>query len=1765
LTSPSIDKAPSTELAGGAGFSYENMVAAYYLAALLRREGAAGLDGTVVGVAVQQHGQGNPMDDVVVDFNDAGKKKTLGLQIKRSVTISASSDDFQAIVRAAVATQAKATFKPDVDAAGFVVENVANQPFQNLDRLIKWAKASPVAQDFENRFSDAGAASVAAAGVRENLKPLIGAPNLELEVRFYRHFTAIGMNNLAEGAAGRAEILNRLNEAVTSNEDGQNILLFDRLCQVAREGAAVGARWTRETLLAKLHGKIRLRIAPNLLPDIEKLNAFSLEGLRNVSDTIDGFHVERAALQKRVHELLKTYKLVSISGLPGCGKSAVLKHFAEDAAKRGPILFLKSDRIEATGWTPFAAALGLQHTAVTDLLAEIGATGTPILFIDGIDRLRPDRRGVVTDLLQAIESDPSLSHWKVLATSRDQGLETYSAWFPASFYKHTGIGDLQVSAFSDKEAEALAKSKPSLRKVLFGNQAVSQVARRPFFAAVLARTIPASSEPQTEVDLINAWWDRAGHHTDAANIPQRQRALLDIAEKGARNLGKSIPTRQLSDATNSLLEALKDDYIIRFERGGANIAFSHDIFFEWSFFRLLIDLDDKWTSALELAGEAPLLGRVVGLMAQETLARPGEWTKGYAALAASSLRMQWRREWLTAPPFTSAFAARLEEFAALMMSDDWALFDKLLVWFQAQHTTPSPLVLAQPPIEGQDNIRMADLLGWPSDGHAWGSLIDWLVSIADKIPVRLIPAVLEVFGVWQNIACDFQNPRSAALLEQTDKWLKRWESGKLTDGEPGEAPRYWRYDDEAQVSKTLRQLLLVSARSYPDYAKELFARALKNKDMRRRIFPELMAFSPFMAQVAPELLAQVAESQILEELPEDRLIRQQEEREETYRARDAVRAIPEDQRTEQQNRMLAHSPFIPYGRDRIDFDDIGIERHNNFYYPESPVHEPFASLFTHKPEVALKLVRTLANHATKGWRQVYSIRKEELGAPLPVKVAFPWGEQIFWGNARVFSWANGQWAPNPLDCAFLALRYWAFKQLEAGRTASELIKEIVEGNECYAILGVALTLALETCEMTETTLAVATCQRLWHHDIRRAYHEPMKNLDIFGIGQPEFTRAQKHAQAFLDSRQSRRREVRQLAVYFAVVAEEPLREKYKAALAKFPDDLPFEIEEHRANEGAVKFLKEEAERWSELGKIENYRNASAPDGKVAIYYEHPKPFTPEQQKRLEESTQSLTGYSVQGWATGYLEEGKAGDNFTLLDAVKYARSKDGPSMFSVLAEPGDAEQPAIASVAACVIRFEGVAAEDVEWAWDVMFRIEKMKERERDLHGARMNWHPATRLALALQIDRRSAAPRADTAERLLRLAVHPSESVSECAFRALFLDSNDRVKWVAGQLAIDFCIHYRDVFKDGEWQPGENDAWQEKSLNKALERLRKGLDEAMSKLPPAWIKGNAGGRRKIADDEWQYPEPSFAPQFGKNILNYLPVEAWLASATYRPLFEPFLLELVQWTEESVLPSWRDKSKRKDRRTDLFEWARTLGDMLARAAPFFSFEDARAKFLVPFLPDDEDALAVISAFADRTATRHVMDAKVIPDNTIPLLAVCVQRVTSDRAFVAGRYRAGEIYGYPMPELIRTLFFVAVSQHCPGAERFANGDWSDIGRIMPLVEELVTKCGWVPFIIQNYLTLCERASVAFPAEDFARQANAALANVKHAEGKWTGTTNAARIAGVVQRLADHNFPLQQNVALELLKVLDALIDLGDRRSAALEQTEAFKGVQARKLS
>lgn len=1764
-------KPASTELTGGAGFSYEDTVVAYYLAELLRRERAGGLTGVVTSVAVQQLGHGNPMDDLVVEFDDGGTQRALGLQVKKSVTISGAptNDDFRGIITAAVKTQALPTFTKGTDKCGFVVDVVTADTLRTLRRLIDWANASDVAADFEARFAPTGSAGQAETNLRDALKPVIGAVSVEDEIRFYRNFVAFRFDGLEEDGVLRADIINRLQELVAVNEDGQDLLLFDRLCRIAREGSGKATKWTRASLLSQLRGSVRLKVAPNFSDDIARLNAASLEALNDVAEAVDDFHVPRTAIENDVRQKIEKYKVVSIGGLPGCGKSVVLKHVALEASQHGPILFLKSDRLLGTGWTSFTAALGLRHQNASDLLAEIGSTGTPILFIDGIDRIRPDQQHIITDLIHAIDGNPALQHWKVLASSRDQGLEAYRAWFPPKFYAATGMGDVSVEGFSEQEAKLLAKAKPNLEKLLFSaSLPVKQIARRPFFASVLAKALPAGADPQTEVDLIAAWWARAGHDAQAENVPQRQRAMIDIAETGVRNLGKGVAVRDLKASTVEQIAALVEDHIVRTERGGAFLSFTHDIFFEWSFFRLLIELGENWTTALTAAGEPPLLGRVVGLLAQDALTEAGRWMAGFAQLEGANLRAQWRREWLTSPPFTHAFDGAAEEFTTLLQANDFALCEKLLVWFQAQHTVPSPIILNRGVtfVEGVDPVRLADLLGWPSDGVAWGRLIDWVIGRSAVLPARLVPYAIEVFGVWQNALSDFRNAQSQGLLQQCSIWLIDLEREIYAEGYPRKRGKWDALSSEAQKSlaSALRSMILRSARSYPAFAVALLERATANDRMLRASFDDLMGFTPVMAEIAPDAVAKVAEAKLIKELPQDTEDRLRREHEEQSKWRAELRKIPKDKLTKQQE-MALNSPHFFTGFQDFNFNQIGIDSHNQYYHPPSALHEPFASLLTKSPNVGLALIRKLTNHATTGWRQVHKLtRRDNRGTPIPVTLDFPWGRQQFWGDWHVYNWGQGMLGAQVLECAYLALAYWAFKEIEKGRSTSEIIQLILEGNECYGTLGLCLCLALETLEVSTTTLPIVACQRLWGHDIARHAQESTKNIDLFGLGfLSKLTGPKAKAKAFLDSRSYRKTDVHELAMRFAITSDDELSERFKALLAAFPDDLPYQIEEQRTSPQVTEALKEKAKQWAGLGDAENYRQYPHKDDQVAIAYEPPEPPTEAQQAKLTESTEYLRNQGALGWATEYLNKGSVPDGWSMTNAVAYARKQDSKVMFNQRADVGPhAIQSAISAIAACVIRFGAGDKSDRDWAWDVMARVANMAEPEH-FYGSKIPWHPVLHLVVALFHDRRSATPRADSAAQLVRLAEYPLEDVQTMAFHALFADADKHVQWVAAQLAFDLA-HYRRPITD-ENGFGRDDTPDREARVKAHERALAALDnpaeDEFKPVPPAWVKGSRRrGRKTDLDEYWIDPDPAFNGQFAAKLFPKFPIEEWCQSDTYRPRIQALLAQLAQWTSERLMPPWHDDNSRREKETYLFEWDRALGSMMARAVPFLDLEWLRKNFLQPFLAEDEEALRVLAAFADDIAVRHVIDAPIVPANALPLLDDCVTRVIGDRMFRPKGYRAGEVHGYDMPTLIKALLFVSVEKKCDGAARFANGDWSTIQIIMPLVTKLVTATGWSTFVMQQFLNLCERASDAYPLDDFVQQSTAVLNSIDNAKGSWVGTSLPARTAAIIQRLADANYPLKLAQARALLSLLDALIDLGDRRSAALEQTEAFRSVQ-----
>jgi hypothetical protein len=1414
-------------------------------------------------------------------------------------------------------------------------------------------------------------------------------------------------------------------------------------------------------------------------------------------------------------------------------------------------------------------------------LGEIGGAGTPTIFIDGIDRVKAEHRAIVTDLLTAIRSTPDLAHWHVLVTSRDQGLEPLRSWIPSSLYASTGIGDVAVDALNDDEAEVLADKHAELRPLLFGAAAVQEIARRPFFAAVLAEQAARlgfgdQPPPQTETELIDAWWRAGGYDIEEVAADQRQHALLNLAEVGAPTLGKGISGRNLTSETRTQLEGLRRDKLIDVVVSGSRYQFSHDIFFEWSFFRLLIDQGADWPAALVAAGEPPLLARIVGLLSQSAYEHREDWEGTYRDLQGRTLRPQWRRAWLLGPASSTRFAEHITDLQKLLNENDFELLEKFLVWFQAERTLPSPLVLKNPQsdIANAMIVRVADLMGWPSGVPEWQRVLIWLFAIQESIPGRLVPAVVELFGVWQNMCADFPNSMSRHIVECSSAWLLDLEDGKSNrwDG--------LRDDAKAVLADTLRKLILRAARSYPAPAEALLDRIIAQSKRADGVLKAVFGLSPVLSQVFPEKLAALLKAELIKELPKDERDRK---RAEDQARRDRLRALrekPESERTEAEGRALANpSMFFSLGEDRYDFDHIGIGRQHSFFYPAAVGHEPLDSLFQFAPDTARALVRDIANHATTGWRQIFEIHPRRHGTPIPINVTFPWGVQQFWGNGRSYAWYYGEGCPQPLAAAFLALTHWAHKRREAGDDLETLIRQVVEGHTSVAVLGLAISLAIEGAERTPSLLAIMKVHRLWHMDFQRQVQEAGRGITLMGID-PTYGMDPKHkaGHVYLMGLKYREHSLKDLSFLYALSTDEAEREDFAAALNQFASELPFEIEEHRGDIDAQKYFLERAEAWARFGHKDHYgvRKSNEQPGMIEVAYQDPTPPTEEAQRRSDEAATYLRESHIAMLAIKSFEANQPDEWVNLAAFIGFAKSRDSTSLFHVLAEAGTTmTQSCVSAVAALVIRFGGAEGE-TDWAWSVLGRVAKMKPGPNENIHSHYNLDPRVFLMIALRADIVTGSPKATSVPWLFDLSVAANSNIAQSALAALLSTTTvPDVAWNAAALATELLAHPMrdyDELDGGRARVAKRQARHvSQALKQAVTRFKNGAQGSaqLNPPPPAWElrtrkRRVPGSRRSVSEEVWGFPSIEFNPQYAAKLLRYFPIEEWLQTPTRRDQAIAYIWELVRWTGDRLYPSFRDEDGSDS--ANLFEWTEALARFVARVILALPLDEALLAFVDPIAGRGRGRRdrQYLSTVTDSITRRYVYDATEIPAGTLEMLDALMTRMLAERDFSPTSYRAGEINDRELREMIES-FLLTSATDCPGAARFANGDWSDLGQLLPQIDRLMAAVGWADAVMDQFLTLVSRTAAVFPISTFSRIVLAVLDSGHVRLERWKQAGLPATISGGIQALADANQPLSIPDARGLLLILDRLVDLGDRRAAALQQSEHFRGIQVATLA
>jgi ATPase family associated with various cellular activities (AAA) len=417
----------SPELTGGAGFTYEDAVAAQYLAAMVGGTTAAALDARVVQrVAQQQADFGEPLDDLIVDAASLadGTVMRLSLQVKRSLTISEAetNSDFREVIQRSWQTLQKPDFREHVDRVGAVTGSVAEETSRAFATVCEWARASDTTPAFMQRFVDGGNASTTHRAVAEAVRMVaqdIGAPLSDDQLyRLLSHLVLIRFDFLHAGSTHEAEAIVSLQRALAPAQVVRAGDLWNLLRQFARDGAGRSAVHTRASLVRALAGW-RFTGAPAFAGDMQTLRDSTRHWLDQQADDIGGTHLTRQALRDQLGAQMAAHRLTLIKGLPGTGKTVLLRDLVQELAADGTTLFLTANRLSGRSWSEHARAMGLATTSIEPLLVEVAATGHTTMLIDGLDRIAPEQRAIVTDLLGQLLTNPALSDWRVVATSRD--------------------------------------------------------------------------------------------------------------------------------------------------------------------------------------------------------------------------------------------------------------------------------------------------------------------------------------------------------------------------------------------------------------------------------------------------------------------------------------------------------------------------------------------------------------------------------------------------------------------------------------------------------------------------------------------------------------------------------------------------------------------------------------------------------------------------------------------------------------------------------------------------------------------------------------------------------------------------------------------------------------------------------------------------------------------------------------------------------------------------------------------------------------------------------------------------------------------------------------------------------------------------------------------------------------------------------------------------------------------------------------------------
>ncbi|EOW9186989.1 hypothetical protein ACN1SV_001565 [Vibrio cholerae] len=910
---------------GGGGVNFETRVQAAFVLSLLTNSCVPCLSQHMKAkeIRFQNKYDGVNTDDFVLVATDKAKNQSkLFAQIKHEITISETADSmFSEVINSAWKDFKGTEFNIENDSIVLITGPLPKLEVNNTLPILEWAKYSSNSEDFIKKSKTKNFTSEAKVRRLNIFRTQLTIANDGNAITddelwlFLKAFQLISFDLDAKDSV----VANLLCSLIESYSDESPPLVLSKLVTCAQEFNQNAGILTKDNVPKDIRLLFERVSKVDFENDFLKLKERGEHIFNGISNTINGFHVDRAETLEKISELYGLNDFVFVTGARGVGKSGVVKDFISKKGRDVPVFYLRAEDLDKSHLNDVFATIGMSST-LGQIEGYFSLLKEKILVIESLEKiLELNYQDAFVDLLQYIKRQTG---WTIIATGRDYAYQQliFNYLQPSAIQ----FDSVNVEGLTTDQVAQISGYIPELIGIT-SNESLTELLKVPFFIEIAVRAIDNGAQfksGDTEVDFRNTIWTTViSKEADRkSGMPDKRRTtFINIAKQRAKKMLFGI---RASEFDPEVIAKLEEDHLIHRDQNSATISPMHDVLEDWALEEYIeseyVENSHDIVKFLLTIGNEPAISRAFRLWLYRKL-KFDDATNEFVeeVLTTDGIESYWKDEAIAAIMQHGSPEDFLYSLKSQLLKDDCVLLIRFCFILRIACQRPSSLYNNLLVKDEKSGIFKSLFL--QPYGNGWEALFNFIYEVKHDLSNTMITQVVEVINEWCGLVNLYEELPNAS---QKVGLLSLWLLEQVKDS----------YRDDGRRKKILNALLKVST-------------AIKEK------FDELMDQDVFISKVKPRRLRYV------DELTSLALVGTNMPMLCKRNPYFVVKLSLHEwllQKTEEDE-----FGYSSYGRIGVE-ESYGLDRKHHFF-PASGSKGPFKYLLESKPRLALDFIIKLCN------------------------------------------------------------------------------------------------------------------------------------------------------------------------------------------------------------------------------------------------------------------------------------------------------------------------------------------------------------------------------------------------------------------------------------------------------------------------------------------------------------------------------------------------------------------------------------------------------------------------------------------------------------------------------------------------------------------------------------------------------------------------------------------------------------------------------------